>query len=180
MSYINFKKDKKLPPPDRETKFWMRMTPASNVSVAPPKCMETPPEKILDLKEFHEEQCRFLALRIPALNKLKNEYRVTHNEITILAVIYFLRRNSRNSLINKQQMKNFLGNWQRAYLHRKLKSLESRGFIWSEKFLNIPRFYLTCEGSRIISQFNQLMINAYDEYLESQKPKKSVKYNGEC
>ncbi|MCX6246563.1 MAG: hypothetical protein NTW10_02415 [Bacteroidetes bacterium] len=140
--------------------------------------METISEKMLDPKEFHEEQCRFLALRIPALNMLKREYRITHNEITLLAVIYFLRRTGTGSLVYKAQMKNFLGNWQRAYLHRKLKTLEIRKLIWSKEILNRRRYYLTCEGDRIITQFNKLMINAYDEYIQSQMSKKLARLRG--
>jgi hypothetical protein len=131
-------------------------------------------EKIKELRGFQLEQCRFLALRIPALNMLKTEYRLTHNEITILAVIYFLTRSAKGFRVYKQQLKNFLGNWQRAYLHRKLKSLEGREFIWSREILGIRYYILSTEGERVITQFNKLMILAYEEYLQSKKPKKAI------
>ena len=138
--------------------------------------MDTNKKTIQELRELHREQCQFLALSILALNKLKKQYRVTHNEITLLAVIYFIKSNSRSNWINKTTMKNLLGNWQRAYLHRKIKYLETRGFIWSRVDEDVPIriYFLSYEGRQLLREFDNLMIMAYDEYINRKTPKNTI------
>jgi len=131
-------------------------------------------EEIKELRGFRWEQCRFLALHIPALNKLKKEYRITHNDITLLAVIHFLTRTGKGTRVYKQQMKNFLGNWQRAYLHRKLKHLEGQDMISSREILNIRYYSLTNKGERVLKKFNFMMAWAYGDYLKSKKAKNAM------
>ena len=131
-------------------------------------------EGIKELRGFHWEQSRFLALHIPALNKLKKEFRLTHNELTLLAVIHFLTRTGKGTRVYKQQMKNFLGDWQRAYLLRKLKHLEDHDLIISREILNIRYYSLTNKGEHVLKKFNFMMAWAYGDYLKSKKAKNAM------
>jgi len=71
-------------------------------------------------------------------------------------------------------MKNFLGDWQRAYLHRKLKHLEDHDLIISREILNIRYYSLTNKGEHVLKKFNFMMAWAYGDYLQAKKPKNAM------